>query len=78
MAKSEINIEKLSYEKALSELETIVQQLENQSLELETTLKLFKRGKLLLDHCQKLLATAELKVRELPGIKNAPVDDSPG
>ncbi len=76
MARSEMNIEKLSYEKALSELETIVQQLENQSLELETTLKLFERGKLLLDHCQKLLANAELKVRELSNANNAPDDDS--
>ncbi len=65
MGKTEKEIEKLGYEQALAELERIVQQLENQSLELETTLKLFERGKTLLVHCQKLLDQAELKVREL-------------
>ena len=65
MAKSEGNVEKLSYEKALAELEEIVQELENQSLELDASLKLFERGKILLNHCQQLLDQAELKVREL-------------
>lgn len=65
MGKTEKEIEKLGYEQALAELEEIVQKLENQSLELETTLRLFERGKNLLAHCQKLLGQAELKVREL-------------
>lgn len=76
MSKNDTSVEKLNYEKAVSELETIIEQLENQSLELETTLKLFERGKLLLDHCQKLLTAAELKVRELSRVDNIPADDS--
>ena len=65
MPKSEIPIEKMSYEKALVELENIVQQLEDQSLELDLTLKLFERGKTLIQHCQTLLDKADLKVRQL-------------
>jgi exodeoxyribonuclease VII small subunit len=69
MTKTETTIEKLSYEKALAELEEIVQQLENQSLELDLTLKLFERGKALLDRCQHLLDQADLKVRVLSSEK---------
>jgi exodeoxyribonuclease VII small subunit len=65
MAKTSFAIEKLSYEKALTELEEIVQQLENQSLELDVTLKMFERGKSLIQRCQSLLDQAELKVRQL-------------
>jgi exodeoxyribonuclease VII small subunit len=65
MAKTTAAIEKLSYELALKELEEIVQQLENQSLELDATLKMFERGKSLLQRCQLLLDQAELTVRQL-------------
>jgi len=65
MAKAIVAIEKLNYEQALAEIEEIVQQLENQSLELDVTLKMFERGKLLIQRCQTLLDQAELKVRQL-------------
>ena len=65
MTKTALAIEKLSYEQALTELEKIVQQLENQSLELDGTLKMFERGKSLIQRCQMLLDQAELKVRQL-------------
>jgi exodeoxyribonuclease VII small subunit len=65
MGKTQKEIGKLGFEQALAELEEIVQQLENQSLELEVTLALFERGKALLSHCQGLLDRADLKVREL-------------
>ncbi len=65
MAKAIVAIEKLNYEQALAEIEEIVQQLENQSLELDATLKMFERGKLLIQRCQTLLDQAELKVRQL-------------
>jgi exodeoxyribonuclease VII small subunit len=65
MPKTALAIEKLSYEQALTELEKIVQQLENQSLELDVTLTMFERGKSLIQRCQMLLDQAELKVRQL-------------
>lgn len=74
MGKIEKEIEKLGYEQALAELEEIVQQLENQSLELDVTLSLFERGKNLLAHCQGLLDRAELKVRELEKEKPGPTE----
>jgi exodeoxyribonuclease VII small subunit len=65
MAKTALSIEKLSYEQALTELEVIVHKLENQPLELDVTLKMFERGKSLIQRCQLLLDQAELKVRQL-------------
>lgn len=69
MAKTALAIEKLSYEQALAELEETVQRLENQSLELDMTLKMFERGKSLIQRCQMLLDQAELKVRQLSAEK---------
>ncbi len=71
MAKSSSNIENLSYEQALSELEGIVQKLESNALELEQILALFERGKILIQHCQSLLAKADLKVKELSEFKGS-------
>jgi exodeoxyribonuclease VII small subunit len=65
MAKKTDAVKKLTYEQALAELEQIVNALENDSQGLEGTLRQFERGKTLLQHCQKLLQGAELKVRQL-------------
>ena len=43
----------------------IVDALENDSKDLRETLEQFERGKTLLQHCQKLLQGADLKVRQL-------------
>ena len=72
MAKSKVDIDKLSYEEALTELKEILERLENQSLELEEILQHFERAKALLQHCQALLDKAELKVRELSAADEAP------
>jgi exodeoxyribonuclease VII small subunit len=77
MAKAFVAIEKLNYEQALAELEEIVQQLENQSLELDVTLKMFERGKLLILRCQALLDQAELKVRNL-SVENPKIEKKDG
>jgi len=69
MAKSSANVENLSYEQALKELEGIVQKLESGALELEQILALFERGKILIQYCQSLLAKADLKVKELSEFK---------
>ena len=77
MAKAITAIEKLNYEQALVELEEIVQQLENQSLELDATLMMFERGKLLIQRCQALLDQAELKVRNL-SVENPKLEEKNG
>lgn len=55
----------VSFETAISELETIVQQLESGDLELEQSLKLFERGIELTRISQGRLQEAEQKVQVL-------------
>ena len=65
MAKTPAAVDSLSYEQALGELEKILAALENESHDLETSMQLFERGRVLIQHCQSLLDNAELKVRQL-------------
>ena len=53
------------FERSLSELEGLVQQLEKGELSLEDSLKQFERGIELARGCQLALKQAELKVRTL-------------
>lgn len=55
----------MTFEAAVSELETIVSQMESKQLPLQDTLAAFKRGTALLQHCQKTLAEVEQQVRIL-------------
>lgn len=57
--------EKMSYEEAFEELETLVSQLESGELPLEQALALFERGQALSARCSELLEKAELKLRQL-------------
>jgi exodeoxyribonuclease VII small subunit len=61
------DIDELSYEQALAELETIVASLEGSKLSLVETMDLFERGKILSQHCIDLLDKAELRVKKLSG-----------
>jgi exodeoxyribonuclease VII small subunit len=64
-----------SFEAALAELESIVQNMESGKLSLEESLAAYQRGAVLLRHCQGALAAAEQKIqvleagelRDLPG-----------
>ena len=60
-------IENLDYETAFSELQTIVNSLENEQRSLEESMSLFERGQALVKRCAELLDKAELKVRQLSG-----------
>lgn len=55
----------LSFENALAELESLVEQLEQGDISLEDSLKRFERGIELTRTCQKALADAEQKVHIL-------------
>lgn len=57
--------EKMAYEEAYEELETIVEQLQSGELPLEKSLSLFERGQALAARCSTLLERAELKLRQL-------------
>ena len=65
--KSEKPVEELSYEEALSELEGIVESLEDGQSQLDESMKLFERGQALVTHCGALLESAQLKVQKLAG-----------
>ncbi len=57
----------LNFEKALRELETLVESMEQGDLSLEDSLKAFERGVELTRTCQKSLDEAEQKVELLTG-----------
>ncbi len=57
----------LSFEQALSELESLVETLERGELSLEESLKTFERGIELTRTCQQALKEAEQKVEILSG-----------
>jgi exodeoxyribonuclease VII small subunit len=54
-----------NFEKALEELETLVEQLESGDLNLDQSLQQFKRGVELTRHCQSVLEEAQQIVEQL-------------
>lgn len=59
------SIKNKNFEQQLSELETLVEQMENGDISLEDSLKSFEKGIKLARSCQKSLKEAELKVKVL-------------
>ena len=57
--------QKKSIEKSLTELERLVEELENGDLELDQALKKFEQGVKLSRECQKNLEEAEMKIKIL-------------
>jgi exodeoxyribonuclease VII small subunit len=58
-------VDKMSFEEALAELDTIVRQLETGDVELERSITLYARGAELKAHCEARLKAAELKVEQI-------------
>jgi exodeoxyribonuclease VII small subunit len=58
-------LQKLTFEEALHELEQIVLQLEAGDLSLESSLSLFERGQQLTTYCNNMLDQARLRVEQL-------------
>ena len=57
--------EKLTFEQALEELETIIERIEQGEIGLEESLAQYRRGAALLKRCRGILDTAEQQVEEL-------------
>lgn len=55
----------LTFDDALAELQRTIAELETGGLPLERTLALHERGAALLEHCETLLRSAELRMRQL-------------
>ena len=67
---SSAEVESLTYEAALTELEALVARLEA-GAPLDEALQLYERGQALAAHCGRLLERAELRLRELtPGAED--------
>ena len=58
-------MEDLTYEEAMKKLETIAGELENDNLELDTSVKKFEEGMKLSKQCNKILEDAERKITVL-------------
>lgn len=77
MAKTETKpIDKLTYEQAFAELETVVSALETGEQSLDEALALFERGQGLTRHCAELLEKAELRIRKLSGDTLEPFEEN--
>jgi exodeoxyribonuclease VII small subunit len=65
MSDAQNDLESLSFEKALAELETIVGHLERGDVPLEESIKIYERGEALKKRCEALLKQAEAKVEKI-------------
>jgi exodeoxyribonuclease VII small subunit len=59
------DIKNMSFERALKELESIVERLEKGDVELEASIRNYERGEALRAHCDALLRRAEAKVEKI-------------
>ncbi len=69
-------VDKMSFEEALAELDTIVRQLETGDVELERSITLYARGAELKAHCEARLKAAELKVEQIVQGASGPVTET--
>ncbi len=58
-------VDKMSFEQAMGELESVVGQLERGDVELEESIKLYERGAKLKARCEAKLKEAEEKVQAI-------------
>jgi len=59
------DIKDMSFEKAMSELESLVRRLEEGRLSLEDAIRAYERGTSLRAHCEAKLRAAKLKVEQI-------------
>ena len=60
-----IDIKKLTFERAIEELETIVKRLEEGKVPLEESVAIYERGEVLKRRCEELLRQAEARVEKI-------------
>jgi exodeoxyribonuclease VII small subunit len=64
-AKSYADVDQLSFERAIEELETIVKRLEEGKVPLEESVAIYERGEALKRRCEHLLRQAEARVEKI-------------
>jgi exodeoxyribonuclease VII small subunit len=77
---TQIDVTRLSFERAIEELETIVKRLEEGKVPLEESVAIYERGEALKRRCEELLRQAEARVDKITtdasgqAIGTAPLD----
>ena len=59
------DIQKLSYEESISELETILSNVQDENISLNKIQSNYIKGNLLLKHCEELLQFVEQEINEI-------------
>lgn len=59
------DLSKLSYEKAISQLESIIARIESGEVSLEESLSQYKRGAALVRRCREVLDSAKVEVERI-------------
>ncbi len=59
------DIDALSFEEAMSELESIVRKLESGEIKLEESIDAYERGSKLKEHCQSKLQNAKARIDKI-------------
>lgn len=76
-ASAKKSLETLSFEDALSELETIVRSLESGQAPLEQSITAYERGMALKQHCEKRLNEAQAKIEKITVNKDGALKTQP-
>jgi exodeoxyribonuclease VII small subunit len=61
----QMDVRKLSFERAIEELELIVKRLEDGKVPLEESVAIYERGEALKRRCEELLRQAEARVEKI-------------
>ena len=64
------DLEKLTFEKAMKELEELVDSLDKGDISLDEAIAAYDRGSQLKDYCQKKLQEAKMKVETIQSTDN--------
>ena len=62
---TQTDVKKLTFERAIEELETIVRRLEDGKVPLEESVAIYERGEALKRRCEELLRQAEARVDKI-------------
>ena len=77
MTQQQHAIDSMSFEEALSELETIVRGLETGESPLEHSIAAYERGTALKQHCEKKLRDAQAKIEKITVGKDGSITTQP-
>ena len=71
---TQVDVKKLSFERAIEELESIVKRLEDGKVPLEESVAIYERGEALKRRCEELLRQAEARVDKITTDASGQVD----